>query len=100
VKEHELRLSDTEIISTRPMQKTLRCEKCGETMFQLTKNVKDSTGAGLGCVVALLGFALLFMFPFGTIIGIMLMIASASMGHSKKKIWQCDTCGYFFERAV
>ena len=48
---------------------------------------------GLGIIVGLIG-----MFPISTILGACLMIVAARIGHSKKKIWACNNCGYFFER--
>lgn len=53
----------------------------------------------LGVVVFIVGVCLLFLFPIGTVIGLLLMIAAARMGYSKKKVWLCDQCGHFVERA-
>lgn len=52
----------------------------------------------LAVVVFIVGVVLLFVIPVGTIIGIILMLASLSMGYKRRKVWLCDRCGYFFER--
>lgn len=44
--------------------------------------------AGAGCVVQGLGLLLLFWFPFGTIIGFVLLIAGSQMA----KKWICSEC--------
>jgi hypothetical protein len=52
-----------------------------------------------GVALFLLGVALLFLFPMGTVIGVFVMLGAANMGYSKTKVWKCSNCGYFFERA-
>jgi hypothetical protein len=47
--------------------------------------------------IALLGLVLLFVFPIGTLVGIVLIIVAIKIG-SGKKVWKCKDCGYFFER--
>jgi hypothetical protein len=42
---------------------------------------------------------LLFVFPIGTVAGIILMIGASQLGFKKVKILKCERCGYFFERA-
>ncbi len=68
----------------------------------MRKTTKADRNLGLQLVGVLLffgGVALLFAFPLGTLAGVILMIASARLGYSKKKVWKCMQCGYFFERA-
>lgn len=50
-------------------------------------------------VVFVIGLFLLFLIPIGTIIGILMMLASLSMGYKRRKVWLCSKCGYFFDRA-
>jgi len=53
----------------------------------------------LGVILFLLGVVLLFLFPIGTVAGLILMIGAARLGYKKVKIWKCTQCSYFFERA-
>lgn len=53
----------------------------------------------LGVVLFLVGIGLLFLFPIGTVAGLILMIGAARLGYKKLKVWKCGQCGYFFERA-
>jgi hypothetical protein len=76
----------------------LTCQQCGSQM-RWSKKVDRSCMLQLfGVAVFLVGFVLLFFFPIGTVIGIFMMLGAARMGYSKKKIWKCPNCGYFFER--
>jgi len=68
----------------------------------MSKTTKADRNLGLqllGVILFLVGLGLLFVFPLGTIAGIILMIGAARLGYSKKKVWKCGNCGYFFERA-
>jgi len=68
--------------------------------MEKTKKIERSMGLQLlGVLVFVFSIFLLFFFPFGTIVGIILMIVAARLGYSKKKVWKCTDCGYFFERA-
>ena len=53
----------------------------------------------LGVILFLIGLVLLFLFPVGTVAGLILMIGAARLGYKKVKIWKCAQCSYFFERA-
>ena len=50
-------------------------------------------------ILAILGVILLFVFPIGTIIGVVLLIAAPKIANRPKNVWRCTSCGYFFERA-
>lgn len=52
------------------------------------KKIKKVENTGGGIVAQLIGFVLLFLFPFGTIVGIILLIAGRKM--STKFI--CEKC--------
>ncbi len=81
-----------------PQTKHPTCHHC-QTPLQAQKIVKKDLGAqALGLIIFLLGLALLFIFPIGTIAGIILMVISARLGYSKKDGWKCPTCGYQFTR--
>ncbi len=80
------------------MPKSLDCKQCGGQMKRSTKAEKNYAAQVFGVIVFIVGFVLLFMFPIGTIIGVLLMIAAARMGYKKRNIWECTSCGYFFER--
>lgn len=80
------------------MAEELKCVQCGGPM-EKTKKVENSLALQLlGVIIFLVGVALLFVFPLGTLAGLILMIGSARLGYSKKNIWKCSNCGYFFER--
>jgi len=53
----------------------------------------------LGVVLFLAGIGMMFFFPFGTIVGLLVLVVAARLGYSKKKVWLCGECGYFYERA-
>ena len=67
-------------------------------MKKTTKTNSDRGVQALGCAVFIIGIALLFLFPIGTIIGICLIIFAGRMGYKKSKVWKCPQCDYFFER--
>lgn len=78
---------------------TITCQQCGGTM-KTTKRTEKNLGLQLlGVLLFLVGLSLLLFFPLGTIAGIFIVIGSARLGRSKKNIWRCQNCGYFFERA-
>jgi Fe2+ transport system protein B len=77
----------------------VKCQQCGSQMKKTTKADKSLTLQLLGVVLFLFGIWLLFYFPIGTIFGVILMLGSLRLGYSKKKVWKCPKCGYFFERA-
>ena len=65
-----------------------------------TKKVDKNLGLQLcGVLLFLVGVGLLFLFPIGTIAGLILMIGATRLGYKKVKIWKCEQCSYFFERA-
>lgn len=66
-------------------------------MSPLKKVDKSLTLQLVGVLVFIVGVLLLFVFPVGTVFGIILMVVATRLGYSKKKVWKCDECGYFFE---
>jgi len=68
-------------------------------MEETTKTEKSLGLQLLGVILFLIGLALLVIFPIGTIAGIILVIGATRLGHTKKNVWLCQNCGYFFERA-
>lgn len=80
------------------MEKNVKCQQCGGQMSKTKKVERSMALQLLGVLVFLVGLFLLFIFPIGTIFGLILMIVAARMGYSKKKIWKCSNCGHFFER--
>ena len=81
------------------MASQVKCQQCGTMMSKTTKADRNLGLQLLGVILFLVGLGLLFVFPLGTIAGIILMIGAARLGYSKKKVWKCGNCGYFFERA-
>ncbi len=51
---------------------------------------------GIGAIIQLIGLALLFFFPVGTVFGIMLLI----YGSIKSKVYKCSECGIKLEKDV
>lgn len=76
----------------------IACKQCGGAMHHDAKTEKSIGLQIVGVFTFLLGLGMAFYFPFGTIVGVVIMLASLRLGYSKKKIWRCDGCGYFFER--
>lgn len=81
------------------MADEVKCQQCGSPMQKTTRANKSLGLQLLGVVLFFLGVVLLFVPPLGTLLGVVLMIGSLGLGYSKKKIWKCSNCGYFFERA-
>ena len=68
------------------------CRKCGEEM---QRAAEGSGGTPLGAIaLALIGVALLFVFPAGTVIGVLLIVTGLVLGYPRKKVWRCLGCGF------
>ena len=75
---------------------TLKCEKCGGKML---KSRKYSSGSSLVAIILILiGFPLLFLFPIGTLIGVVFIGFGIEKGAQPRFFWVCQDCGYKFER--
>jgi len=73
-------------------------EACGGEM-EKTVRANEHAGVTAGAIiVAILGLVLLFAFPVGTILGVILLIAAPRIANRSKSVWACNSCGYFFER--
>ena len=81
------------------MGQEVSCKQCGTQMKKTTKTESSCAVQLFALVLFIIGFCLLFIFPIGTIIGILVMLGSMGLGYKKYKIWKCPSCGYFFERA-
>ena len=55
----------------------------------MPKIISKRATSGVGLVLELLGFILLFVFPFGTIFGVVFLV----YGFSKSKKLVCSECG-------
>ena len=53
------------------------------------KRKRKSEMAGVGCLIQAIGLVLLFFFPIGTFIGVILLI----YGSMKSVYWVCSNCG-------
>ena len=91
-------LSSDKSLESTPRRFELKCRQCGSTMHKTEKKDKNLGLQLVGVVLFLLGVALLFVFPLGTVGGLILMVGAARLGYRKMKVWKCDACGYFFER--
>ena len=68
------------------------CRQCGAEM---RKGVERGSGVPFAAVALfIIGVALLFVFPAGTAIGVLLIGAALVLGYPRKKIWQCEKCGF------
>ena len=77
----------------------IACKHCGGRM-EKTVLARENTGmVALALTLAIIGIGLLFVFPIGTIIGVIILIAAPKIADRSKKVWKCESCGYFFERA-
>lgn len=84
---------------TAPSDPEIACKQCNGKMKK-DKKIESSIGLQiLGIFIFLIGFAMLFVFPIGTIAGLILILAALRLGYKKKPVWVCPSCGYFFERA-
>ena len=64
-----------------------------------TRRAESSLALQLvGVLVFILGVALLFVIPIGTIVGLILMLSSLRLGYKREKVWKCSDCGYYFRR--
>jgi uncharacterized membrane protein YczE len=78
---------------------TISCKQCGNGMKQTTKAGHNMALQVVAILLVLVGIALLFVFPIGTLAGALIIGASLRLGYKKRKVWLCGKCGYFFERA-
>ncbi len=77
---------------------SVRCQQCGGGMTKQTKTDQSRVVQLLAVALFIFGIVLLFAFPIGTVIGLIIMVACLGMGIKKRKVWHCKNCGYFFER--
>lgn len=80
------------------MADEISCKQCGNPMHRTVRGEHSWAVQLLAVALFIFGFALLFVVPIGTIIGIFLMLASLGMGYKRRKVWACRKCGYFFDR--
>ena len=79
------------------MVDTIDCKQCAGLMGKIDR-VEKSLALQLAARTVLPGRPrLAFSIPIGTLFGLVLMVGSARLGYSKKKVWVCTKCGYFFE---
>lgn len=76
----------------------MKCKQCEREMVQGKRVEKSLALQVVGIFVFLIGIALLFVFPFGTIVGVVLIPVSLFLGHKKVRVWKCSNCGYYFDR--
>ena len=74
------------------------CESCGGEMAKAREIERGLQLVSLALFV--LGVALLFLFPAGTIIGGALIFGVLALGYSQKKIWKCRGCGHSLARVL
>ena len=70
------------------------CRQCGAEMQKATK-VERGSGVNFAAVALfVIGLALLFVFPAGTVIGAFLIVGAFILGYPRKKVWKCGSCGF------
>lgn len=74
----------------------IKCPQCQSDMRRHTFS-EGNYKVVLGLFVLALGVALLWFFPIGTILGIIIILYALSMGGKRRKGWRCTACGYFFD---
>lgn len=76
----------------------LSCQQCHGEMKKGVKTESNLLLQVLAVVLFFVGLAIAFIPPIGTILGIAIMLGCLRLGYKRKKVWQCTSCGYFFER--
>ena len=82
---------------TDPGKRHLVCQQCGGEMYKKTVGEHNFALQVVGVLVFLIGLGMLVFFPLGTLFGLVLMIAAARLGYTRRKIWKCQSCGYYFD---
>jgi hypothetical protein len=77
----------------------ISCVLCTGDMMRTTKGETDLGRQLLGIFFFLTGVALLFAFPIGTVIGLVLMAVAAGLGRKDAKVWKCRHCETVLPRA-
>ena len=89
----------TEALTVGQAAETIICQQCQGKM-QKTVLARENSGiTALALIVAIVGAILLFVFPIGTIVGVLLLVAAPKIADRSKNVWKCESCGYFFDRA-
>ena len=70
------------------------CKLCGSEMKKKSK----STSSGGGCLIMVISVLLLFWFPIGTILGILLFFLGLTLAMNVKGLWVCKNCSHQEER--
>lgn len=84
-------------LTDKPKKKTPVCVHCQTPMKRGTKTQKSMGLQLLGVLVFIIAIPVLFLFPVGTVIGVIMMLVALNLGYSKAKGWKCGACGYFFQ---
>jgi hypothetical protein len=66
-----------------------RVPVAGPPVREIATKKKVGESMGAGCVVQIIGLIFLFLFPIGTLLGIVLLV----WGHRLSYKWQCSRCG-------
>lgn len=72
------------------------CKLCGSQM----RKSSEAKSQGMGCLLGLISLFLLFLFPIGTLIGIVLLVYSFNLGSKRRGLWVCKKCGHQVERQI
>lgn len=80
--------------------KPVTCQHCGGEMHKATMAEKNAGQQVLGVGVFLAGLYLFLSWgPLGMIAGIILMLGACQLGYHKRKVWQCEDCSTWVNRA-
>jgi ssDNA-binding Zn-finger/Zn-ribbon topoisomerase 1 len=78
----------------------LSCQQCGGDMVKRTISSGNCSGIIMALIVLAVGVVLIVTIPIlGWIIGALLCLLALFMGGKRRKVWQCEDCGYLFDRA-
>lgn len=74
------------------------CQQCGGKMRKTKRDDHDYGLQFVGVALFFAGLIVLFIAPFGALIGLAMIVGAMFMGFKRQKVWSCNNCGYFFQR--
>jgi rubredoxin len=86
----------------KPEKRTMAnvyCPLCGSPMKRATLPESYLTNMVIALITFAVGVALLFLFPLGTIVGILFIILALVSGGKRRNIWKCTNCDHILDRA-
>ena len=69
----------------------VRCDKCGDPMLKAKANKYGKRGVKGAIALFVIGLGLVFLWPWGTIVGVLLWILAVMVGRYER-VWWCQQC--------